>query len=93
MVGGEGYAEEDDALMMDYMENEGVGNEEIDRFMGWTTIDLRAETLGRARPHGMGKEKVSKNRGGKRRSKQAVSGDQRDARMATATFREDGADE
>ena len=45
MVGGEGYAEEDDALMMDYMENEGVGNEEIDRFMGWTTVDLRGETL------------------------------------------------
>ena len=49
MVGGEGYAEEDDALMMDYMENEGVGNEEIDRFMGWKTIDLRGETLGRVR--------------------------------------------
>ena len=48
-MGGEGYAEEDDALMMDYMENEGVGNEEIDRFMGWKTIDLRGETLGRAR--------------------------------------------
>ena len=49
VVGGEGYAEEDDALMMDYMENEGVGNEEIDRFMGWKTIDLRGETLGRVR--------------------------------------------
>ena len=49
VVGGEGYAEEDDALMMDYMENEGVGNEEIDRFMGWTTVDLRGETLGRVR--------------------------------------------
>ena len=49
MVGGEGYAEEDDALMMDYMENEGVGIEEIDRFMGWKTIDLRGETLGRVR--------------------------------------------
>ena len=79
--------------MMDYMENEGVGNEEIDRFMGWTTVDLRDERLGRARPRGLGKEKVSNNRCGKRRSKQAVSGDQRDARMATAAFREDEADE
>ena len=33
MVRGEGYAEEDDELMMDYMENKGVGNEEIDRFI------------------------------------------------------------
>ena len=93
MVGGGSYAEEDDELMLEYMGNEGVGDEEIDRFMGWTTIDLRGETLGRARPHGMGKEKVSKNRCGKRRSKQAVSGDQRDARMANAAFREDDADE
>ena len=46
MVGGEGYAEEDD------MENEGVGNEEIDRFMGWKTIDLRDEKLGSERPRG-----------------------------------------
>jgi len=29
--------------MMYYMENEGVGNEEIDRFMGWTTVDLQGE--------------------------------------------------
>ena len=49
MVGGEGYAEEDDELMMEYMEHKGVGNEEIDRLMGWTTVDLRGETLGRAR--------------------------------------------
>ena len=49
VVGREGYAEEDDELMMDYMENKGVGNEENDRFMGWTTVDLRGETLGRAR--------------------------------------------
>ena len=80
-------------LMLEYMGNEGVGSEVIDRFMGLTTVDLRDERLGRARPHGMGKEKVSKNRCGKRRSKQAVSGDQRDARMATAAFREDEADE
>ena len=26
--------------MMDYMENEGVGSEEIDRFMGWTTEEI-----------------------------------------------------
>ena len=50
MVGGEGYAEEDDALMMDYMENEGVGNEEIDRFMGWTTVDVGDERLRSAKP-------------------------------------------
>ena len=93
MVGGGSYAEEDDELMLEYMGNEGVGSEVMDRFMGWTTVDLRDERLGRARPHGMGKEKVSKNRCGKRRSKQAVSGDQRDARMATAAFREDEADE
>ena len=33
VVGREGYAEEEDELMMDYMENKGVGNEEIDRFI------------------------------------------------------------
>ena len=49
MVEGESYAEEDDELMLEYMENEGVGSEEIDRFMGWTTVDLRGETLGRTR--------------------------------------------
>ena len=49
MVGGGSYAEEDDELMLEYMGNEGVGDEEIDRFMGWTTVDLRGETLGRAR--------------------------------------------
>ena len=49
MVGGGSYAEEDDELMLEYMENEGVGNEDIDRFMGWTTVDLRGETLGRTR--------------------------------------------
>ena len=49
MVGGGSYAEEDDELMLEYMGNEGVGDEEIDRFMGWTTIDLRGETLGRVR--------------------------------------------
>ena len=50
MGGGEGYAEEDGALMMDYMENEGVGNEEIDRFMGWTTVDVGDERLRSAKP-------------------------------------------
>ena len=50
MVGGEGYAEEDDELMMEYMEHKGVGNEEIDRFMGWTTVDLRDERLRSAKP-------------------------------------------
>ena len=49
MVGGGSYAEEDDELMLEYMVNEGVGDEEIDRFMGWKTIDLRGETLGRVR--------------------------------------------
>ena len=50
MVGGEGYAKEDDELMMEYMEHKGVGNEEIDRFMGWTTVDLRDERLRSAKP-------------------------------------------
>ena len=49
MVGGGSYAEEDDEIMLEYMGNEGVGDEEIDRFMGWTTVDLRGETLGRVR--------------------------------------------
>ena len=49
MVGGGSYAEEDDELMLEYMGNEGVGSEEIDKFMGWKTIDLRGETLGRVR--------------------------------------------
>ena len=40
MVGGGSYAEEDDELMLEYMGNEGVGSEVIDRFMGWTTVDL-----------------------------------------------------
>ena len=31
MVEGESYAEEDDELMLEYMGNEGVGSEEIDR--------------------------------------------------------------
>ena len=35
--------------VLEYMGNEGVGDEEIDRFMGWTTVDLRDERLGRAR--------------------------------------------
>ena len=52
MVEGESYAEEDDELMLEYMENEGVGSEEIDRFMGWTTMDLRYERLEQARRAG-----------------------------------------
>ena len=36
--------------MMEYMEHKGVGNEEIDRFMGWTTVDLRDERLRSAKP-------------------------------------------
>ena len=40
MVGGGSYVEEDDELMLEYMGNEGVGSEEIDRFMGWTTVDV-----------------------------------------------------
>ena len=81
--GGEGYAEEDDALMMDYMENEGVGNEEIDMFMGWKTIDLRGETLGRVRDKvrsdttskRTGHDAVARERG--RRDKYAAVRDQR----------------
>ena len=49
MVGGGSYAEEDDELMLEYMGNEGEGDEEIDRFMGWTTVDMGDERLGRAR--------------------------------------------
>ena len=49
MVGGGSYAEEDDELMLEYMGNEGVGSEEIDKFMGWTTVDMGDERLGRAR--------------------------------------------
>ena len=48
MVGGGSYAEEDDELMLEYMGNEGVGSEEMDRFMGWTTVDVGDESLGRA---------------------------------------------
>ena len=51
-MGREGYAEEDDELMLEYMGNEGVGSEEIDRFMGWTTVDVGDERLGRARRAG-----------------------------------------
>ena len=52
MVGGGSYAEEDDELMLEYMGNEGVGSEEIDKFMGWTTVDVGDERLGRARRAG-----------------------------------------
>ena len=48
MVGGGSYAEEDE-LMLEYMGNEGVGSEVIDSFMGWTTVDMGDERLGRAR--------------------------------------------
>ena len=50
MVGGGSYAEEDDELMLEYMGNEGVGSEEIDRFMGWTTVDVGDERLRSAKP-------------------------------------------
>ena len=50
MVGGGSYDEEDDELMLEYMGNEGVGNEEIDRFMGWTTVDVGDERFGGAKP-------------------------------------------
>ena len=35
--------------MLEYMGNEGVGSEEIDKFMGWMTVDMGDERLGRAR--------------------------------------------
>ena len=38
--------------MLEYMGNEGVGSEEIDSFMGWTTVDVGDERLGRARRAG-----------------------------------------
>ena len=38
--------------MLEYMGNEGVGDEEIDRFMGWTTVDSRSESLQQARRAG-----------------------------------------
>ena len=69
MVGGGSYAEEDDELMLEYMGNEGVGDEEIDRFMGWTTVDLRDERLGRARDK-VRSEKSSKVEGRGMRARQ-----------------------
>ena len=86
MVGGEGYAEEDDALMMDYMENEGVGNEEIDRFMGWTRVDLGDERFGGAKPPveervGRGRRKQGSEKGNRRRQTSA----RRDAEAAGAS--------
>ena len=57
MVGGGSYVEEDDELMLEYMGNEGVGSEEIDMFMGWTTVDLRDETLGRPMREGTYRER------------------------------------
>ena len=57
MVGGGSYAEEDDELMLEYMGNEGVGSEEIDRFMGWTTVDVGEERLGRPMREGTYRER------------------------------------
>ena len=86
MVGGEGYAKEDDELMMEYMEHKGVGNEEIDRFMGWTTVDLRDERFGGAKPPveervGRGRRKQGSERGDRRRR----TGARRDAEAAGAS--------
>ena len=69
MVGGGSYAEEDDELMLEYMGNEGVGDEEIDRFMGWTTVDLRGERFSGPRPSDVNqaKERRSGWRDAKRR--------------------------
>ena len=36
--------------MLEYMGNEGVGSEEIDKFMGWTTVDMGDERLRSAKP-------------------------------------------
>ena len=57
MVGGGSYAEEDDDLMLEYMGNEGVGSEEIDSFMGWTTVDVGDERLGRPMREGTYRER------------------------------------
>ena len=57
MVGGGSYAEEDDELMLEYMGNEGVGSEEIDSFMGWTTVDVGDERLGRPMREGTYRER------------------------------------
>ena len=64
MVGGGRYAEEDDELMLEYMGNEGVGDEEIDRFMGWTTVDLRGERFSGPRPSEVNQAKRSRGRRG-----------------------------
>ena len=66
MVGGGSYAEEDDELMLEYMGNEGVavGDEEIDRFMGWTTVDLRGERFSGPRPSDVNQAKRSRGRRG-----------------------------
>ena len=64
MVGGGSYAEEDDELMLEYMGNEGVGDEEIDRFMGWTTVDLRGERFSGPRPSEVNQAKRSRGRRG-----------------------------
>ena len=86
MVGGGSYAEEDDELMLEYMVNEGVGDEEIDRFMGWTTVDLRDERFGGAKPPveervGRGRRKQGSERGDRRRR----TGARRDAEAAGAS--------
>ena len=86
MVGGGSYAEEDDELMLEYMGNEGVGDEEIDRFMGWTTVDLRDERFGGAKPPveervGRGRRKQGSEIGNRRRQTRA----RRDAEAAGAS--------
>ena len=45
MVGGGSYAEEDDELMLEYMGNEGVGSEEIDKFMGELISKVRMGSM------------------------------------------------
>ena len=86
MVEGESYAEEDDELMLEYMENEGVGSVEIDRFMGWTTVDVGDERFGGAKPPveervGRGRRKLGSERGDRRRR----TGARRDAEAAGAS--------
>ena len=86
MVGGGSYAEEDDELMLEYMGNEGVGSEVIDRFMGWTTVDLRGERFGGAKPPveervGRGRRKQGSEKGNRKRQTSA----RRDAEAAGAS--------
>ena len=86
-MGGGSYAEEDDELMLEYMGNKGVGDEEIDRFMGWTTVDLRDERFGGAKPPveervGRGRRKQGSEKGIRKRQTSA----RRDAEAAGASL-------